>query len=348
MIAYLELTEALKSHLLSDEDINHVVIGDISQIDIKKQTMFPLGHLLIGSAGFVRGVVNFSVTVSVMDIVDINKEDPITGQEEWRTNKEYVKNTMLAVLENLHKEITNGDLGGAAWEFVGDSTAEPFEDRFENLLTGWSMTFDVVIPNTVQNCVVPDVDYAIQCLAASDQYMSSPANQYLPVDNSLIDIEVDYSGLTNVFGALIANDSYLGSDSRFYININSGAGVEGVDVVFRDDVGGFVSLQYLYGGAPPTEGNIKVRANGGNLELLVDDVVVDTVVNTAYTSINKELFFNAHSLFGTVTPSDQDVTFNYIKINDHEWTFPEGAGATTTNSEGVITTLENGATWIEV
>ena len=37
-------------------------------------------------------------------------------------------------------------------ELVDRGEAEPFEDKFENLLTGWSITYIVDVPNTIQNC----------------------------------------------------------------------------------------------------------------------------------------------------------------------------------------------------
>ncbi len=152
MIAYLDLVENIKTTLLADEDINTVTIGDPDIIDTNKQTMFPLGHLMIGTSNFINGMVRFSITVYTMDIVDIVKDNPTKGEEEFQTNKVYVQNTMLAVLENLNKNLNNGTLQEAGWEIIGTPTAEPFEDRFENLLTGWAMTFTVDVPNTVQNC----------------------------------------------------------------------------------------------------------------------------------------------------------------------------------------------------
>lgn len=155
MIAYLDLVDNIKSTLLADEDINSVLIGNIDEIDTNKQTMFPLAHLLVGASNFINGMVRFSVTISTMDIVDIKKDNPDKGEEEWQTNKQFVKNTMLSVLENLHKNLTSGTMQELGWEVVGGPqtpTADPFEDRFENLLTGWSMTLVIDVPNTVQNC----------------------------------------------------------------------------------------------------------------------------------------------------------------------------------------------------
>jgi len=156
MIAYYQITEALVDFLQSDNEINTVTIGDFDDIDINKQSIFGLGHILVNSAEFINGIVRLSITVSVMDIVDERKNDirDLPADERWKgvDNKQDVLNTMLSVLERLNKHIQKGDLSNNGYELNGNMSAEPFEDRFENLLTGWSTTFTLDIPNTVQNC----------------------------------------------------------------------------------------------------------------------------------------------------------------------------------------------------
>jgi hypothetical protein len=154
MIAYYEFTEAVYNHLISDDDVNSVVIGDISEVNFNKQEIFPFAHILIGSATILSGFIRFSVTVSVMDIVDITKGDIREQLEPFKgiDNKQDVLNTMMAVIENLDKAIRNDNLGYSGYELIDDITAEPFEDRFNNLVTGWSATFTVDVPNRKQKC----------------------------------------------------------------------------------------------------------------------------------------------------------------------------------------------------
>ena len=154
MIGYYDVTEKIYDHLINDKDINTVRVGDISLVDFDKQEIFPFSHILVGSAEFINGIIRFSVTVSCMDIVDKTKKDIREENEVFKgiDNKQDVLNTMLAVIENLDKELKQGDLRDDGWELQGNVSAEPFEDRFQNLVTGWSATFTIDIPNTVQNC----------------------------------------------------------------------------------------------------------------------------------------------------------------------------------------------------
>ena len=158
MIAYYEITKGIYDHLKADPDINTVVIGAaLDNVDINKQSIFPLGHILVGSAQFINGIVRFNITVSVMDIVDVVKDDLPKDDEQWKglDNRHDVSNTMLNVIENLDRSLKKGALSLAGYELLS-STAEPFEDKLGNLLTGWSATFSIDIYNSVQNCSTGD------------------------------------------------------------------------------------------------------------------------------------------------------------------------------------------------
>ena len=151
MIGYYRGTELIKSHLEADNDINTVVLGSLDRVDINKQTIFPLAHIVIDSSNSDNGMVKFSLTIDVMDVVDISKEDET---EVWKgtTNFQDIMNTQHAVLENLERSILVGSLSDYKFEMVGEMVKEPFEYKYENLLCGWSASFDIQIPNEVQAC----------------------------------------------------------------------------------------------------------------------------------------------------------------------------------------------------
>ena len=47
--AFYQITETIKSNLLSDVNVNTVTTGDISDVDLQKQTIFPLCHIIINN-----------------------------------------------------------------------------------------------------------------------------------------------------------------------------------------------------------------------------------------------------------------------------------------------------------
>ena len=71
---FYQLTETIKTQLLSDNNVNIVTTGDITEIDLSKQTIFPLCHIMVNSVSTQEQVLAFNITVMAMDIVDVDKE----------------------------------------------------------------------------------------------------------------------------------------------------------------------------------------------------------------------------------------------------------------------------------
>ena len=63
-----------------------------------------------------------------------------------------VFNTQLAVGNRLIELLRRGSLYVELYQLQGDATFEPFVDRFENKLAGWTISFNVEIPNGMTIC----------------------------------------------------------------------------------------------------------------------------------------------------------------------------------------------------
>lgn len=151
MTGYYDLITRIKEHFENDALINTVTQGDIFRIDLNKQTIFPLVHIIVNNVQFVNNVQQCNISVLSMDIVDISKdetEDIFDGND----NELDVLNTHLAVLNRMYEFLRRGDLYDDKFQVTGTPTCEPFIDRFENKLAGWTMTFDVLIPNDMTIC----------------------------------------------------------------------------------------------------------------------------------------------------------------------------------------------------
>ena len=151
MKGFYQVTETIKEALLSDVNVNTVTTGDITRIDLGKQTMFPLSHLVINNVGNEDTVLRFSLSVLAMDIVDISKEE-VVDIFVGNNNEQDVLNTQLAVLNKLVQVLRGGNLHQDLYQLDGAPNFEPFYDRFENEVAGWALTFDVLIPNDIEIC----------------------------------------------------------------------------------------------------------------------------------------------------------------------------------------------------
>jgi len=148
---YYLLTQAIKDALLGDVNVNTVTEGDLFDIDLSKQSIFPLSHLIINTVTAQESVLRFNISILSMDIVDESKE-PTSDIFIGNNNEQDVLNTQLAVLNKLVQVLRRGDLYNDKYQLSGDANLEPFVDRFENKVAGWTATFDVLVNNDIEIC----------------------------------------------------------------------------------------------------------------------------------------------------------------------------------------------------
>ncbi len=148
---FYQVTETIKETLLDDPNVKSVTIGDITEVDLAKQTIFPLSHIVINNAVQEEKTITFNISVLTMDIVDQSKEET-TDLFVGNNNLHDVLNTQLAVINKVIQKLRMGTLYTDLYQIDGSVTCEPFLDRFENNIAGWASTFDVIIENDIRIC----------------------------------------------------------------------------------------------------------------------------------------------------------------------------------------------------
>ena len=148
---FYQLTETIKTALLEDKDIETVSTGDITDVNLNKQDIFPLGHIIINSVIDEEQVLRFNITVLACDIVDQAKEFTV---DRFKGNNDVqdILNTQLAVLNRLTQRLRMGTLYTDMYQLDGNPTLTPFYDRFENQLAGWSASMTIMIYNDIYIC----------------------------------------------------------------------------------------------------------------------------------------------------------------------------------------------------
>jgi hypothetical protein len=151
MIGFYTAIDKLKAHFDADALVNSVSEGDIFQVDLAKQTIFPLVHIMVNSCTFEVNVSRFNISLIAMDLVDISKSEN-TNVYLGNDNTQDALNSTLAILNRAYDIMLHGSLAYDLFQIDGNPTCEPFTERFENLLSGWTMTFDVLVPNEMTIC----------------------------------------------------------------------------------------------------------------------------------------------------------------------------------------------------
>jgi hypothetical protein len=151
MKGFYEISQAIKNQLDDDAFVNTVTIGDIFKIDLNKQTIFPLSHIMINSAAYNGNTFNYSISVLCMDIVDESKE-ATTDLFRGNDNEQDVLNTQQMVATRLLEMLRRGDLYDDGYQLQDGASIEYFVDRFENKIAGVTVTMNIVAQNDMTIC----------------------------------------------------------------------------------------------------------------------------------------------------------------------------------------------------
>jgi hypothetical protein len=148
---FYQLTQTIKETLLADINCNTVTTGDIYDVNLNKQDIFPLAHIIVNNVLQQEQTLTFNISIIAMDIVEQSKSittDKFTGNN----NEQNILNTQLAVLNKVIQKLRMGNLYTDKYQLDTDVNCEPFYDRFENQLAGWTATMDIMIDNDIRIC----------------------------------------------------------------------------------------------------------------------------------------------------------------------------------------------------
>ena len=148
---YYQLTSTIEEQLRGTEFTNTVSIGDISKVNLNKQDIFPLAHMIVNSVTAEEQVLRFNISILACDIVDQSKDittDRFTGND----NEQDILNTQLLVLNKLIQKLRMGSLHTDMYQLDGNPNLSPFSDRFENELAGWTADITILIYNDIYIC----------------------------------------------------------------------------------------------------------------------------------------------------------------------------------------------------
>ena len=133
-----EILGRAKEKLISDYSINTVTSGSLSDVDLTKTSIFPLAHIILEDATINSTMVSFNLRILVMDVVDQtndlqDQDDQFYGND----NTHFVLNTQFAVLNNFFLDMNRGSGWALGFRTDDQISAQPFLERFENVLAGW-------------------------------------------------------------------------------------------------------------------------------------------------------------------------------------------------------------------
>ena len=151
--SYNNVIDTLKCVGEQHLNIHTVTSGDIWEIDLEKNTLFPLFHINPVNVTVGMNVRNFNFQLFIMDLVEPDE----SNEQEVLSDCLEIMNDIIAIYK--HGEILYGYDAAHGEEqryFIdNDFTIEPFTERFDNAVTGWVMSFTITVENELNSCNIP-------------------------------------------------------------------------------------------------------------------------------------------------------------------------------------------------
>lgn len=133
-----DVLDKAREILENDALINKVTEGDLFEVDLSKQTIFPLAHIMLGNV--TQGTNTLTVQMSVM-FADVIEEDDSNYVDVWNRTLTSARRFVELLRRTDNLFVTDGDV-----------IHEPFRDRFVNKLGGFMSTIDITVPNETTIC----------------------------------------------------------------------------------------------------------------------------------------------------------------------------------------------------
>jgi len=139
MNALYNVINVIETELNAHPFVNTVTYGNIFDVNLNKQDIFPLAHFIVNTAVYNGSIWTINLSLICMGIYDSDD------------NEHHVLAEQLSVINKLLEVLRRGDLRDERYHLTGTPGASPFKERFEADLLGWEITFDIEVPNTMGN-----------------------------------------------------------------------------------------------------------------------------------------------------------------------------------------------------
>lgn len=149
--AIYRVIDTIKDELSTNPFCNKVTLGELTEIDLAKMTMFPLANITLDNVTHKENSLSFQITVTNVDIVDISKDVP-TDDIYGNDNLVYIWTNQLYVINRLVARLRESSINDYIWELDNDPQSDFINKEMENMLAGFQTTINLTIPNDINKC----------------------------------------------------------------------------------------------------------------------------------------------------------------------------------------------------
>ena len=135
---FYELIDLIKQLVEDNAFTNKITFGEMSDVDLNKDTTFPLLHIMVDQVTIQEKTMEYRLNLVAADVVDVIDEDLGVDDYYGNDNTQDVMNTQLKIMTELINALRKLDLVGTNFTRMQDEpVATPFKDRFDNVIAGW-------------------------------------------------------------------------------------------------------------------------------------------------------------------------------------------------------------------
>ena len=155
------------------KQISTVSVGDIFDINLEKMEKFPLLHINPTSVQTGDSELVYNFQIFICDLVSEKKDwktfqaKELTKLLDTKNNEQQVWNQTLEIctdfigmLRHSSRQSLEGvnDINEPLYFTQDQFSIEPFQERFDNLLCGWTFTIGIKVMNDFSTCIIPVTD----------------------------------------------------------------------------------------------------------------------------------------------------------------------------------------------
>ena len=153
------------------EQIETTSVGDIWQVDLEKNTKFPLMHINPTTVVTGESQLTYSFQIFIMDMVTEKANWTLNNTSanfpklvKTLSNEQDVFNETLQIvtdfigmLRHSSRQSLEGvdDINFPLYFTQDQFTIEPFQERFDNLCCGYVFNIGILVQNDFQTCDIP-------------------------------------------------------------------------------------------------------------------------------------------------------------------------------------------------
>ena len=163
---YNNVINTLKNIGDQHHQIATVTTGDIFDINLEKMEKFALMHINPVNVTTGDFGLTYNFQIFIADLVsekedwteaNIQSANNLSNEQEVLSETLQISVDIISMLRHSEHQSTQNvdDINAPVYFADGQQTLEPFNERFDNLLSGWVFSIGILVANDFDACTIP-------------------------------------------------------------------------------------------------------------------------------------------------------------------------------------------------